>query len=292
MKVTLEQWRMLQAVVEAGGFNQAAERVYKSPSSVHAAVHKLEQQLGVTLLVIEGRKPQLTSAGQALLRRARLLLEEARDLEDMAEHLSAGIEAEVRLAVDQVFPAQQLAEVLARFSEHWPRTRVELRETVLSGGVELLYAGEVDLLISGLPVQGFIGRPLMLAEFICVAHPEHPLHQLEELSFRDLKRFRQLVIRDSSTAHRLDAGWLEAEQRWTVSHVATSLRMLKLGLGFAWLPRHLVQEALAAGELLPLPLPAQGLRQVPLQLIYADPEGAGPATQALAEALLLSAQVE
>ncbi|SFC13607.1 DNA-binding transcriptional regulator, LysR family [Marinospirillum celere] len=286
MKVTLEQWRMLQAVVEAGGFNQAAEMVHKSPSSVHAAVHKLEQQLGVDLLAVQGRKVLLTEAGRALLRRAHLLLEEARDLEDMAEHLATGVEAEVRLAVDQVFPANRLTEGLAEFSSHWPKTRIELRETVLSGGVELLYAGEVDLLISGLPVQGFIGRPLMLAEFICVAHPEHPLHHMGELSFRDLKRFRQLVIRDSSSAHRLDAGWLEAEQRWTVSHVATSLRMLKLGLGFAWLPRHLVAEAIASKELQPLNLPAQGLRQVPLQLIYADPEGAGPATRALAESLL------
>lgn len=288
LKVTLEQWRMLKAVVEQGGFNQAAAAIHKSASSINHAVHKLQDQLGVRLLEIEGRRAVLTDAGQLLLRRATLLLEEAAAVEEAASRLQQGVEPVVRLAVDQVFPPGHLAQVLAAFSAAWPQTRIELRETVLSGGVELLYAGAVDLLISGLPMQGFIGLPLLLVDFICVAHPEHPLHQLNrELSLRDLRQHRQLVVRDSATAHRLDAGWLQAEQRWTVSHVATSIRMLELGLGFAWLPLDLIQDALQAGRLKPLPLPYQGRRQVPLQLIQADPDLAGPATRALVEQLLL-----
>ncbi|WP_114418163.1 LysR family transcriptional regulator [Marinospirillum perlucidum] len=286
MKVTLEQWRMLEAVVAAGGFHQASERVHKSPSSIHHAVHKLEDQLGLTLLKTEGRRIQPTEAAQALLRRAGLLLEEAVNLEEMAELLAQGVEPEVRLAVDQAFPAHLLALALADFSFNWPKTRIELRETVLSGGVELLYAGEIDLLISGLPVQGFLGEPLLEADFVCVAHYQHPLHQYRRLLADDLQPYRQLVIRDSARAHRLDAGWLQAEQRWTVSHVETSLRMLKQGLGFAWLPRHLIADELKTGELKCLPLPSEGRRVVPLQLILADPRAAGPATQALAEQLL------
>ncbi|SFX25334.1 LysR family transcriptional regulator [Marinospirillum alkaliphilum] len=289
-RATLEQWRMLKAVVDHGGFNQAAAVVHKSASSINHAVHKLQDQLGVQLLVVEGRKALLTEAGQALLRRASLLLEEAASLEDAAERLALGVEAVVRLAVDQIFPPDLLAQVLADFSAAWPGTRIELRESVLSGGVELLYGGEVDLLISGMPVQGFLGLPLMPVSFVCVAHPDHPLHQLQHpLSLKDLQRHRQLVVRDSATAHRVDAGWLKAEQRWTVSHVATSIRMLELGLGFAWLPLSLIEPALQAGRLKTLALPFEGLRQVPLQLIQADPDTAGPATRALVAAFLATA---
>jgi len=47
LKSTLEQWRMFKAVVDAGGFNQAAALVHKSQSSVHHAVQKLENAIGV-----------------------------------------------------------------------------------------------------------------------------------------------------------------------------------------------------------------------------------------------------
>ena len=69
-RTTLEQWRMFQAVVEHGGFAQAAEAVHKSQSSINHAVHKLQEQIGLPLLEVVGRKAQLTDAGRLMLRRA------------------------------------------------------------------------------------------------------------------------------------------------------------------------------------------------------------------------------
>ena len=54
-RVTLEQWRVLQAVVDHGGFAQAAEALHKSQSSISYTVAKLQEQLGFPLLAIEGR---------------------------------------------------------------------------------------------------------------------------------------------------------------------------------------------------------------------------------------------
>ena len=54
---------MFQAVALAGGFNQAAEHVHKSQSSIHHAVQKLEESLGVALIEIRGRRAHLTPAG-------------------------------------------------------------------------------------------------------------------------------------------------------------------------------------------------------------------------------------
>ncbi|HBN88666.1 helix-turn-helix domain-containing protein, partial [Rheinheimera aquimaris] len=59
---TLEQWRILQAVVDAGGYAQAAELLSKSQSSLNHAVAKLQTQLGVELLEVRGRKAYLTEA--------------------------------------------------------------------------------------------------------------------------------------------------------------------------------------------------------------------------------------
>ncbi|HWM27010.1 MAG TPA: LysR family transcriptional regulator, partial [Woeseiaceae bacterium] len=104
-RISLEQWRCLIAVVDAGGYAQAAAALHKSQSSVTYAVQKLEALLGVEAFVIEGRKAVLTPTGRMLYRRARVLLEDAGGLERAARKSSAGWEAEIWLAVEILFPA-------------------------------------------------------------------------------------------------------------------------------------------------------------------------------------------
>ncbi|MFO8046925.1 MAG: LysR family transcriptional regulator [Halomonas sp.] len=289
-RVTLAQWQMLAAVVDHGGFARAAEAIHKSPSTLNHAVHKLEELLGVQMLEPVGRQVRLTEAGELLLRRARQLIESAAALEDVAGRLSEGLEAEVVLAVDQVFPSDALARALDEFSDAYPYVRVQLHETVLNGGIEMLYDGSADLVISGLSPQGFLGEPLVTVRFVAVAHPGHALHRLaRSLDLRDLVQHRQLVVRDSAQRQSMDAGWLKAEQRWTVSHLETSIDMLERGLGFAWLPETRIQDALAAGRLKPLALSAGGVREIPVQLIHRDRDRAGPATRTMADALIRQA---
>ncbi|PMR72508.1 LysR family transcriptional regulator [Billgrantia endophytica] len=285
-RVTLAQWQMLAAVVDHGGFARAAEVVHKSPSTLNHAVHKLEQQLGVQVLEPAGRQVRLTEAGEMLLRRARQLIESAEALEDVAGRLAEGLEAEVVLAVDQIFPPRALAVALSRFSAAFPHVRVQLHETVLNGGIEMLYDGRADLAVSGLAAQGFLGEPLVQVRFLAVAHHDHPLHALgRQLDLRDLQRYRQLVVRDSAQRQSMDAGWLKAEQRWTVSHLETSIDMVRRGLGFAWLPETRIGVDLDAETMRPLPLATGGARLVPMQMFFRDRDRAGPATHAVAEAL-------
>ncbi|BCB61342.1 LysR family transcriptional regulator [Halomonas sp. A020] len=285
-RVTLAQWQMLAAVVDHGGFARAAEAIHKSPSTLNHAVHKLEEQLGIQVLEPIGRQVRLTEAGELLLRRARQLIESAASLEDVASRLAAGLEAEIVVAIDQIFPAAAQAKALERFSETYPQVRVQLHESVLNGGTEMLYDGRADLVVSGIEAQGFLGEPLVNIRFVAVAHPRHPLHQLgRSLDLRDLAQHRQLVVRDSALRQSTNAGWLKAEQRWTVGHVGTSLDMLRRGLGFAWIPETRIADELASGALKPLPLTAGGVREVPVQLIFRDRDRAGPAAHAMAAAL-------
>ena len=102
-KSTIEQWRMFKAVVDAGGFSQAAELVYKSQSSIHNAVSKLEDNLGIQLLEVQGRKTVLTEDGKLLYKRAAYLLDEVKRIETVADTLKSGVEADIQIAVDGAF---------------------------------------------------------------------------------------------------------------------------------------------------------------------------------------------
>lgn len=279
------QWRALVAVVEAGGYAQAAERLHRSQSSVSHAVQRLEDLLGVQAFEIRGRRAELTPAGQVLYRRARTLIGEAARLERAAGSLGAGWEPVLRIAVEIIFPTWLMLRCLARFGEEHPGIRVELYESVLGGTTELLQEGRVELAIGNLP-PGLAGDALLPVEFICAAAPFHPLHSSgRALTLDELRSHRHLVIRETGSERTPDTYTVESEQRWTVSNKATSIRAACMGMGYAWYARESIREELDSGGLVPLPLEAGAQRHAMMYLMYADRDSAGPGARRLAEIL-------
>ena len=280
-RITLEQWRALQAVVESGGYAQAAGRLHKSQSTLTYAVQKIEELLGLAVFEIHGRKAVLTEAGQVLYRRARTLLEEAAMLERGAAAMSQEWQPEIAIAVETIFPTWLLLECLAEFAQERPETRVELYETVLTGTSELLAQGRVDFAI-GSDRAGITGDVLMEVEGVAVAHPDHPLHHLgRKVTERDLRAHRRIFIRDTATQRDKEVGGVEL--RWTVGAKATSIRAVSMGLGFAWMIEDSIREELAAGTLKPLPLARSGRLKAQLFLGFADAEFPGRDAARLAD---------
>lgn len=285
-RVTLDQWRALVTVVDSGGYAQAAERLHRSQSSVSYAVTRLQQQLGIEVLRIDGRKAVLTATGAALVHRARGLLDEAAAIETFAHSLAQGWEAEIRLVVDAAFPFDIVLSALRRFEPLCPDTRVALTETVLSGTDDALLQGQAELALAPHVPEGFLGDALLTVEFIAVSHPRHALQLLQrDVTIADLQPHRQIVVRDSGILRTRDSGWLGAKQRWSVSGMQTAIAAVTDGLGYAWLPRHRIQDFLDDGRLKSLPLREGLINRFPMFLIFGNPSAPGPGTQRLAALL-------
>jgi len=284
-KVSLDQWRALQAVIDCGGFAQAAEQLHRSQSSVSYSVNRLQELLGVKLMHIEGRKAVLSESGKVLLQRSRQLLADASAIEQQAHHLEQGWEAEIRLAVEASYPTQKLMDALKQFEPLGKDTRIRLQEVVLSGGEEILLSGEADLVISPYVPQGFLGEELVKVNFIAVAHPDHALHQLDrKLTTHDLNRETHVVVSDSGSKG-IDSGWLSDSKRWMVTSLESARKIISSGLGFGWLPEKEIEQQINNAELKCLPLKEGQQRTGILYLVYADLEQVGPATRQLAEIL-------
>lgn len=284
-KTTLEQWQILQAVVEYGSFNAAAKALHKSQSTLSYNLAQLQSLLGVNLLEADGRRMKINAIGTSLLADARPLLEGMLCLEAKARILQQGWEAEIRLAVDNIYPSAWLLDCLKVFSERCTDTvRVTLHEVVMSGADEALFSGMADLVIGNRVPAGFLGDWLCDITFIAVARKDHPLHQLgRPLTGNDLSRELQVVVQDSGQQKPRDEGWLGAAQRWTVSSGEAAIAFIKAGLAFAWVPQHKILHELNSGELKPLALLSGQSRKAALYLILADPTLAGPATLLLAD---------
>jgi DNA-binding transcriptional LysR family regulator len=280
IRVTLDQWLVFQAIIDEGGFAQAAQALHRSQSSISYAARKLQESLGLQLFQIEGRRAELTEAGQVMLAQSRRLTEQASELELAAKQLSQGWEPSIRLAVENVLPTEIILHTLKRFEPVSRGTRIHLREEVLSGVTDALQDAAVDLAISPIVPAGYLHENLIEVEFLAVAHCDHALHQDNGRPYgvERLRHAVHIVIRDSGTRPR-DAGWVQNEQKWTVSSFATAIEMVVKGLGFAWLPRQQIQHLLVEGGLKPLLLERGGSYRVPVNLIYASKQGSGPATR-------------
>lgn len=281
-RITLEQWQSLVAVVDAGSYARAAELLHKSQSAITYAVQKLESLLGVRAFELQGRKAVLTPTGDLLLRRARILLDEARGMEQAARSVSAGWEPEITVAAEILFPYWLLLQCFDRFGAESPHTRIELIESVLAGTTEALVDGRAHLAICGTVPPGYAADALIRLRIILAAHPDHPLHKLgRPLTHRDLRAYRQLIVRESDV-RRATKAMLEAAQRWTVSNMSTSIVAATQGFGYGWYPEDKIRPELEAGTLKPLQMREGGERFAELYLVYADRENAGPGTLRLA----------
>jgi len=284
-KVSLDQWRALHAVVDSGGFAQAAMAMHRSQSSVSYAVNRLQEQLGIKLLQIEGRKAVLTEAGQIILLQSKQLVADASEIEQQARFLEKGWEAEIKIAVEASFPTDIIMRVLKEFEAQCKQTRIRLEEVVLSGAEDALLEGHADLAISPFIPQGYLADELLKVNFIAVASPEHALHQLNrEITTKDLMRETHVILTDSGSKGA-DLGWISSHRRWTVTSPDSAYKIIGNGLGYGWLPEKGITEKIQKKELKVLPLHKGQLTSTLLYLVYADLDRIGPATRQFAEIL-------
>ena len=294
-RVSLEQWLAFKTVVDCGSYAMAAQTLNKSQSSISYAIARLNEQLPQPVLILDGRKAVMTDAGQVLYRHAERLLNQASQAEAIASSLALGFESEVAIAVDVLVEVGSLVCAFEEFSQEFPHTRIRVLETSLSGTTEALLEKTADLVIGTKTPPGFQSRPLLQVKMIAVAAPGHPLvKNREDVSELELRSMRQVVLGDTGTFREQDSGWLQADQRWTVSHFSTSIKLLRSGLVFAFLPQNWIEQELAEGSLQRIPLAPSMDRLLQVHMMLAENQAAGPATKALYETIFekLSAPAE
>jgi len=139
----LELLRSFVAVVDAGGFTRAGERVHRTQSTVSQQIRRLEEDLGQVLLDRDGKDVRPTEAGERLLSYARRLLSLAEEARDVMRR--PGNEGAIRLGIPEDFAAYRLAKLLGTFSRSHPGLRLDVRADQSKYLHRDLERGELDL---------------------------------------------------------------------------------------------------------------------------------------------------
>lgn len=289
--ISLKEWNTLLAVVRNDGFARAAEVLHISQPAISYTIAKIEERLGISILRPEGRRARITPIGRQLLSHVEPLLQQAVQVEAIARQLRASWRPEIRLAVVDDFPTRLLIGAIRQYSEGESRATVLLTEGTGEAVQQLLHKREAELAITRELAPGLQGDLLIETEYLPVAHPGHPLCRLERpLTDADLLQTVEIVIEGDTAPrpHPVD-GRQAAPRRWQVSSHHTAEKALAEGIGYGWLPRHQVQEALAAGRLAVLPLACYPRRTCRFYLARLGARAPGEEVARLTSVLLAAA---
>lgn len=280
LPVTLDQLHVFVTVAREGSFSGAARALHRAQSAISYAVANLERLLDVALFDRSHRTPTLTDAGRALLADATTIQRHVDQMTARAQTIAEGVEAQLSVVVDTMFPLRVLVDALRQAKEAFPHVTLRLYTASLGAAVKLVSDGVCSLGFC-IPIHRYpddIDRSVVTELLLVpVCAPGHPLSKLAPpLTVSVLSDHTQIVLTDTSDlTEGIDAGVL-SPKTWRVADLAAKHEFLRAGFGWGNMPSHRVEEDIAQGRLVrifPAALP-EALR-VPLFAVWrhSDPPG-------------------
>jgi DNA-binding transcriptional LysR family regulator len=293
MNTTIDQWEVLEAVVQLGSFAAAAAKMNRSQSTISYAISRLQDQFKIPLLEMKGRKAQLTEAGKALLADVEPLLNGFRALEQRAASLAAGGETEIRLSVDSIYPDDRLFAALAELTRLFPHTHLKLHRGTFMSSVNEFASYGADLCIVGTPPQEHLIKPVLDIRIKAVARADHPLNAgTRQLTRIDLIQRLAVIIEGATGPAPRRQPHAPAQRQIAVASIESAIEAVRSGMCFGWLPVYRILPYLESGELVGLRLPIGGERFARMSLVVKDSESTSREKNYLAELLGANREVE
>jgi DNA-binding transcriptional LysR family regulator len=256
--MSMDQLRTFIAAADEGSFSAAGRKLRRAQSVVSHTLANLEAQVGFALFDRSGRYPQLTEAGRALLAEARRAADSMDAFKARARTLAEGLEPELSVAVDVMYPIAKLTGAVQAFHREFPSTPLRLYVEALGAVVQPLLDGQCRIAVIG----SFPEVPAACAsEYLLgvpaatVVAPAHPLARIEGTVMRaQAQRYVQLVLTDRSTLTRgRDFGVL-SPRVWRLADLGAKHAFLRAGLGWGNMPLHMVEQDLESGALVRIEL--------------------------------------
>jgi DNA-binding transcriptional LysR family regulator len=251
--LSMDQLRTFIAAADEGSFSAAGRKLRRAQSVVSQTLANLEGQIGIQLFDRAGRYPKLTNAGSALLGEARRVVDGMDGFKARARTMAEGLESELSVAIDVMYPMASLTGAVGSFREAFPHTPLRLYVEVLGAVVKPVIDGVCRLgVIGSLPLVApeLQAERLLDIPLITVAAPGHPLAAYTgTIASRELQMHVQLVLTDrSSLTQGRDFGVL-SPLSWRLADLGAKHAFLRAGFGWGHMPLPMVEQDLQTGKL-------------------------------------------
>jgi DNA-binding transcriptional LysR family regulator len=257
-RVTLDQLHTFLAVAERQHVGRAAAALDLSQSSVSTVVRRLERTLDLPLFQRVGRNVRLTDAGRALRPIALRILDDAALVDELQASFTRAERGEITVAAGHVVGTHRVPGWLAGFVAAHPSIRLHLKVASFRAMISMLTDGDADVIFTGsaFDTPGVDVLTMERHDMVLVVAPSHPLARARA-PLRELSRYRHLEHEAGTATHELAAQLLGEHARGADAfplEEGALVPALMAGLGFAVMPRGVVEGDVAAGRLSLLPI--------------------------------------
>jgi LysR family transcriptional regulator, regulator for metE and metH len=267
IKLETRHLRLVVAVADQGSLTRAGNQLHLTQSALSHQLADLEAQLGVKLFERLGKRMEPTLAGARLIARARIAVQQLREMEHEVKQVASGREAVVRLATECYTCYHWLPQVLKAFNERFPKVELQIVPSATDRPIRALLAGKIDVaIVMQRPRDRRIEAiPLFDDEMVAVMAPTHPLASREFLEANDFAGEHLLNYSPPEESylyqHLLTPAGVVPRQLSIIQLTEAMVELTKAEMGICVLARWAVEPHVRAGTLRTVPLTASGMER-------------------------------
>ncbi len=240
---TIRQLEYFVAVAQRGHFGRAAAALHVTQPALSHQLRALEAGLGVTLVERGQSGAELTPIGRELIGHARKILLDLDDMKQLAARSIAQPLGRIRFGVTPTLGPYLMPRVIEVLHRQSPELRLFIKEGIPREQVAQLIDGQIDMMLSPLPVPGdaLHIEPLFREPLHIVVPPDHRLAERNAVKSADLRDTTFLTLDHRHHYHGQVARFAEqVGARILGDYEGTSLdslrQMVGSGVGLAILP--------------------------------------------------------
>lgn len=175
--ISLKDILYVKTIAREGSFSQASEKLFISQPALSQAIQKLEERLGLTLILRRRNALSLTPAGRLFVDYGQPVLDSLEMLEQKMTAIVSIMEGTLRIGISQFYSQYHLSRFLPRFQKQFPGVSINLIEEKSAHLEQFALDGEVDFCMVPLPLQFTkLEHEILQHEEILFALPaSHPL---------------------------------------------------------------------------------------------------------------------
>lgn len=259
---TLKHLRYFLAVAELKHFGKAAQACFVTQPTLSAAIKELEESLGIRLLERTKRSVLVTPIGLDILERAKIIIEQAEGLMEIAQSQHTPLSGTIRLGVIPTIGPYLLPKLMARLRAQYPDLKLYLKEDQTERLLSQLKEGHLDILILALPYTAQSIETYSFADdpFYLALPNDHHLADKTIIHNDDIINENLLLLEEGHCLrdHAMAAcSWAEAKSHneFSATSLTTIVQMVANGLGVTLLPEMALNSGIMQGT---------GLKTIPL----------------------------
>ncbi len=255
MNFDIQDLILLATIERSGSFSAAADLLYRTRSAITQHIKKLEDQVGFQIFDRSSYRPTLTPEGRFFLERGKPLLQGLERLKADIQQIKKGWEEEFSIAIDDVFPTENLFFLIEEFRKAAPNVNLRISREVLNGCWDALLENRATLAIgtTGDPPLDLLcdQQPLGTVEFVFAVAKDHPLTRFPApLTPEDLEAFPSIVVSDTSQGlSKRSSGAISRQSKIIVPTMDAKVQAHLMGLGIGYLPLARINNLLQDGRL-------------------------------------------